>query len=158
MSARPSTGASLMPSPTKASFAFFPFCSNNRSTWVTLSLGSNSLWTSSMPRSEATFSATLFASPVSITVFSTPAFFNSAIAFLEFGFSISEITIWPAYAPSIATWMIVPTEWQSTYGIFSLFINLGLPTATSMPSTFAINPCPLISSISVTRLRLISFP
>ena len=40
----------------------------------------------------------------------------------------------------------------------SLFINLVLPAATDMPSTLAITPLPLISSISVTRFLSIGFP
>ena len=47
-------------------------------------------------------SDTFFASPVSITVFSIPARFRAAIASFECGFTISEITICPAYFPLIA--------------------------------------------------------
>ncbi len=48
MSARPSTGASLMPSPTKASFSFSDLFFSSSSTFATLSAGSSSLYTSSM--------------------------------------------------------------------------------------------------------------
>ena len=102
ISARVNTGASLIPSPTKASLSFSAFVESSSSTFDTLSAGSNSLYTSSIPSDCATWSATRFASPVSITVFSTPAFFNSAITSFECGFNISEITICPAYSPSIA--------------------------------------------------------
>ena len=45
----------------------------------------------------------------SITVFSIPARFSAAIASFECGFTISEITICPAYFPLIAKCIIVPT-------------------------------------------------
>ena len=83
MSARVNTGASFMPSPTKARFSFSDFMERSFSTSDTLSPGSNSLCTSSTPRSAATCLATLSASPVSMIVFLTPAFFSSAIASLE---------------------------------------------------------------------------
>ena len=54
MSARESTGASLMPSPTKASFAPSGSALSNSSTRATLSAGSSSARTSSTPRSRAT--------------------------------------------------------------------------------------------------------
>ena len=54
------------------------------------------------PQCGATLSATFLASPVSITVLRTPADFNAWIAPLEWGFTMSEITMCPAYFPSIA--------------------------------------------------------
>ena len=80
ISALESTGASLIPSPTNASFFFDFLCSNSSSTLETLSAGSNSLYTASIFNSLATASATFFASPVSITVLRTPAFLSSSIA------------------------------------------------------------------------------
>ena len=73
ISARERTGASLMPSPTKASFPFSGLFSISSSTFSTLSAGRSSACTSSIPRSAATCSATFHESPVSMTVFSTPA-------------------------------------------------------------------------------------
>ena len=96
ISARESTGASLMPSPTNASFPFPVFFFSSSSTSDTLSAGRSSACTSSMPRSSATCSATFLESPVSMTVFSTPAFFRAMTASFAWGFSISEITICPA--------------------------------------------------------------
>ena len=87
------TGASLIPSPTNASFSLPDFAARSSSTFVTLSPGSNSLYISSIPRLPATSSATRFASPVNITVFFTPAFFNSASASFACGFITSEITM-----------------------------------------------------------------
>ena len=93
MSARERTGASLMPSPTKASLAFGLFSASSFSTCVTLSAGSSSLWTSSTPRFFATCSATRFVSPVSMTVFCAPVRLMAAIASFASGFSMSEITM-----------------------------------------------------------------
>ena len=42
MSARANTGASLIPSPTKASLPFVDFCENNSSSFSTLSAGNSS--------------------------------------------------------------------------------------------------------------------
>ena len=88
-----STGASLIPSPTKASFSFFPFDSNIFSTSVTLSAGRSSLFTTSTPISSATDSATFLASPVNITTCLTPAAFKPATAALALGFTTSDIRI-----------------------------------------------------------------
>ena len=102
MSALDSTGASLMPSPTKASFSFSGFSSSRRSTWATLSPGSSSAQTSSTFNSFATCCATRLASPVSITVFFTPAAFSASMAAGEVGLIRSEITMCPAYSPAMA--------------------------------------------------------
>ena len=85
--------ASLMPSPTKASLALPLLAASSPSTFSTLPAGSSSLYTSSTPSSAATESATFFMSPVSITVFSTPACFRFAMACLECGLTISEMTM-----------------------------------------------------------------
>ena len=93
MSARLSTGASLMPSPTKASLALPRCWPSSSSTLLTLSAGSRSLRTSSTPSSAATASATRLVSPVSMTVLSTPALCSAAMASLAWGFTTSEITM-----------------------------------------------------------------
>ena len=113
ISARESTGASFMPSPTKASLPFLPVSASSFSTSATLSAGSRSLRYSSMPSFFAMYSATRPISPVSMTVFFTPIFFSSAMAALEVGFSTSDITTWPAYLPSMAMCIMVPELWQS---------------------------------------------
>ena len=96
ISALERTGASLIPSPTKASFPLSIFCSRSSSTLATLSPGRSSAYTSSIPRSAATCSATFRESPVSMTVFSIPAERSARIASFACGFSTSEITICPA--------------------------------------------------------------
>ena len=113
ISARVRTGASLIPSPTKASISFLLFAARSFSTSATLSPGRSSLRTSSTPSSAATLSATRFASPVSMTVFWTPARLSCSIASFECGLTTSEMTICPAYWPSTAMWIIVPVLWQS---------------------------------------------
>ena len=158
ISARRSTGASLMPSPTKASLAPDGFFSSCSSTFATLSAGRSWLYTWSTPRSAATRSATAPASPVSMTVLSTPAAFSCRMASLAVGFSTSEMTMWPMYAPSIAMWMMVPTLRQGMQVMPRRSISLSFPAATVWPSTAAVTPSPLISRISVTRLRSNSFP
>ena len=91
MSALVSTGASLIPSPAKASF---PLPSaRSISTMATLSAGSSSLWTSSIPSSPATLSAMTFESPVSMTVLATPACLSAQMAAPEVGLTTSEITM-----------------------------------------------------------------
>ena len=54
ISARLSTGASLMPSPTNASLSLPPLSASSFSTCATLSAGSSSLCTSSTPSAPAT--------------------------------------------------------------------------------------------------------
>ena len=94
ISALASTGASLMPSPTKATLSFGDFFEAIiSSTFATLSAGSSSACTSSTESFEATWSAAAFASPVSITVFVTPFFLSSRIACAECSLMTSEITI-----------------------------------------------------------------
>jgi len=91
ISARVSTGASLIPSPTKARFPFPLFSRRSSSTFCTLSAGRSSLRTWSMPSSFATASATSFASPVSMTVLATPTDFRAAMAAFDVSFTTSEI-------------------------------------------------------------------
>ena len=158
ISDRLSTGASFIPSPTNASFSLSFLLLSISSTLSTLSAGSNSLYTVSIPSSIAVCSAGVFASPVSITVFRIPMLFSLFIASFECGLTLSEITICPAYFPPIAIWIIVPTLWQLMYSMPRRVISLSFPTATSIPSILAVTPFPLISSISVTRLLSGSFP
>ncbi len=99
MSARESTGASLMPSPTKASFPLGDFSESSASTRATLSAGSSWVWTSSRPSSCATLSPTALASPVSMTVSCTPWAFRAAMASFASGFTSSEMTMWPGVDP-----------------------------------------------------------
>ena len=92
---------------------FSGFSLSSASIFSTFPAGSSSLYTSSTPNSPATCSATLRASPVSMTVLRMPAARSARIASAAWGFTRSEITMWPIYLPSIATWMIVPTLWQA---------------------------------------------
>ena len=104
ISALVSTGASFIPSPTNVTFSLSDFfCAISSSTFATLSEGRSYEYTTSIFKSDATFSATFFASPVSITVFVTPDFLSFSTASLEVGFSTSDITICPAYSPFIDT-------------------------------------------------------
>ena len=96
ISALESTGASLIPSPTKASFSFSVFFARSSSTLLTLSAGRSSLYTRSTPSSPATCCATLSISPVSMTVSLMPFFLRFTIASFEVGFRTSEIRICPA--------------------------------------------------------------
>ena len=117
MSALARTGASLIPSPIKASSAFpslCPFMSKapmSSSTFETLSWGSSSAKVRSTPSSFPTASPTSFLSPVSMTMLSTPAFFISRIASFASGFISSFIRMAPRYltpSPSdSATWETV---------------------------------------------------
>ena len=93
-----------------------------------------------------------------MTVLRTPAAFSAWIAALALGFTTSEMTICPAYRPSMAMWMMVPTLRQGIYGMPSRSISLSLPAATVWPSTTAVTPLPLISWMSDTRPRSISLP
>ena len=158
MSARRSTGASLMPSPTKASFAPSGFSARSSSTLATLSAGRSSLYTRPTPRSAATCSATRRLSPVSMTVCCTPARFSVSTARWAVGFTTSAMTMWPAYLPSRAMCTMVPTLWQGMHGTPRRSISLSLPAATSMPSTRATTPFPPISWTSCTRLRSTGLP
>ena len=91
-----STGASFMPSPTNASLPLASF--NNSSTFETLSAGRSSAKKPVRPSLFATFSATLFLSPVSITRRLTPTFLRLLTASSESSLIWSLITIWPKYS------------------------------------------------------------
>ena len=158
MSARDSTGASLIPSPTNATFA--SACEDSRifSICDTLSAGSSWLCTLSMPRLPAICSATGLASPVSITVCVTPDLRRSATASLEVGFTTSPKTMCPEYLPPTATWTIVPAVLQWHGVRFISAISLSFPTATTTPSIVADIPLPLISLTLLMRLRSIALP
>ena len=159
MSARESTGASLMPSPTKASASFgLSLAARSSSTLATLSPGSRPAWNSSMPRLPATALATGSASPVSMMVFFTPARCSARMASALPGLTLSEMRMCPAYFPSMATCTTVPTLWQSTYSTPRRRISLALPAATVLPSTSAMTPSPLCSVMFPTRLRSSSAP
>ena len=153
-SARANTGASLIPSPTKAIVSSVFFSLMRRSMWLTLSAGSNSAKYSVTLVCSATCSTTSLLSPLNITVLLTPNCFKASIAFTASAFSWSEITIWPAYSPSIATWTIVPTwlvqRLQVGIVIPSVLIKRLLPTLTFWLLTVAVIPCPAVSCISST--------
>ena len=53
---------------------------------------------------------------------------------------------------------MVPTLWQGMAWMPSRAISLSLPAATGTPSTRAVTPLPLISWMSVTRLRSMGLP
>ena len=94
MSASLMTGASLMPSPTKAMGD--RACSlRSASTNLTLSIGSSSAWNSSMFTFLAISLATSLRSPVSMIVFPTPEVFSLAMVSADCGFRLSETTICP---------------------------------------------------------------
>ena len=95
-SARVSTGASLMPSPTKASLPLPDSAASSASTRSTLSPGSSCAWNSSSPSRLATAAATSSRSPVSMTVRLTPAACRSRIVCSASAFMVSAITMWPA--------------------------------------------------------------
>ena len=92
-SALANTGASLMPSPTKASEAFSSRRSRSCCMQSTFSSGSNCVWHSSMPSCRATSSPTSFRSPVSNTVWATPICRRLSTASLASSFTLSEMTM-----------------------------------------------------------------
>ena len=125
-SARVSTGASLMPSPTKASLQPEE---SSVSTCSTFWAGSSSARYWSTPSFSATVFATASASPVSITVCRMPRAFRSAKAWAESGLSWSLMTMWPRYSLPRARWMMVPTRSQSWTTCAPTFsIREALPT------------------------------
>ncbi len=155
MSARVSTGASLMPSPTKASLPLprvsRSVAASSFSTSATLSWGNNSACTSSMPSRAATEAATSVRSPVSMTVFFTPAACKSAMARAAVGLMVSAMTMVPRKAPSAATYSTVPAASVAWKGTAWATMSLPLPTSTPRPSTTASTPWPLTSRTSRTR-------
>ena len=84
-------------------------------------------------------------SPVSMTVLVTPAALSAAMASREWGFSMSEMTMWPAYSPFTAIWTMVPTLWHACHATPSSSMSLPFPAATVTPSTTAVTPRPLCS-------------
>ena len=121
MSARVSTGASLMPSPTKASL---PFRRPARASPRAASplrrpcpAAAAARGTRRCPARFATAAATSARSPVSMTVFFTPAARRAATASAASGLTTSAMTMWPMYSPSSDTCRMVPVSsqsWQST--------------------------------------------
>ena len=154
-SARMSTGASLMPSPTKARRApsFSP--ASKRSTASTLSWGRSCAWTSSIPRRPATASATSWRSPVSMTQRRTPAAWRSRTASSASSFTTSAITMWPTYSPSTVTCRIVPVRSQSCQAAPCSAMSLSLPTSTRCSFTSALTPWPDSSRASAILPRSI---
>ena len=150
-SARASTGASFIPSPTNARTFPAGLSLSRLSTHETLSAGSRSARYSSMPTCEATYSPTSFLSPVSITVRRTPNVLSSAMADLASSFMTSETMMCPRYSPSEHTWMIVPTFSQGFQAAPASSIILELPTQTRWPLTLARTPLPAISSTFSTE-------
>ncbi len=137
MSARVSTGASLMPSPTKASLPLPAPCawvsSSSFSTSATLSCGSSCARNSSMPSSFATAAATSARSPVSMTVFFTPAARKAATASAASGLTTSAMTMWPRYVPSAPREHGAGTRSPAVHA--APLMSLPLPTSTSRSST-----------------------
>jgi len=88
-----------------------------------------------------------------MTVLRTPVRLSAAMASRAPGLTTSEMTMWPAYAPSTAMWTIVPTLRHSCQEMPSSSMSRLLPAATLCPSTVATTPRPLRSSMSVTRER-----
>ena len=139
-SALASTGASLMPSPTKASVFPDGLLSRSFSNSETLSAGKSSAWNSSSPMAEATYSPTSRLSPVSITVFVTPSALRALIASAESALILSETTMCPTYVPSTLTCTIVPFFSQGFHFAPTASIILVLPTQTVFPFTTARTP------------------
>ena len=158
ISALASTGASFTPSPTKASLPFLLDAFKSFSTSLTFPNGSNSEWTSSILTFSPTFSAVFLLSPVSITVFLTPAFFRFIKASTAFSLILSEITILPLNSPFIAQYTTVPIESTSLYKMLNSFINFEFPTSTSSLFITAFIPRPDISLYSFITSLSISLP
>ena len=146
-SARARTGASFKPSPTKARKPSAAFVSCNKaSARSTLSAGKRLPYTASSSNALPTLSPVVWLSPVSITSFFTPSLRNAFTASFECGFKASETATWPAYTPSTATWIIVPSHRQSGTTAPTDSIKRLLPTQTVFPLTDARIPLPGTSS------------
>ncbi|MPN46601.1 hypothetical protein SDC9_194192 [bioreactor metagenome] len=103
ISALARTGASLMPSPTKASFLSDGFSLSSASSFSTFWSGSSCVYTSSKPSFFAIASPIPALSPVSMTVLRIPLAFSPLIA-VELSCLISSaMTIVPANFPLTAT-------------------------------------------------------
>ena len=148
MSARPSTGASLTPSPTKASFAFAALLRQQRLHLVHLVARQQLavyLVHAQLRRHrvghrlcvagehDGLFHAGLLAAP--------------AMASLAWGFTTSEMTMCPAYC-AVHRHVDDGTHAVAVVvvGMPSCSMSLPLPAATAWPSTTAVTPWPLISS------------
>ena len=131
ISAWASAGASLMPSPTIATF--FP-SAWSAATCSALSSGSTSLKTRSIPTCFAIASAVRLLSPVIITT-SMPILCSSAIAAALLAFKVSATAMIPANCSSIAMYIgVFPSEarrWDSSskaeISILFVTISLRLP-------------------------------
>ena len=146
MSASVKTGASFIPSPTNASFPFGDFVFSNSSTFCTLSVGNNSVYTLSIPTSFATLSPTSFLSPVNIIVCFISFFFSSSIVCFASSFILSAIKIYPVYFPFIAIYIIVPILLHFSNSICFSCISFSFPTSTFFSPIFATIPKPDNSS------------
>ena len=96
--ARAMAGASLTPSPTMATVPYF---ATSSSTALTLSSGSSSAWTSSMPTWRAIASAVARLSPVSMIRCSTPRARRSPITPAASGRTVSATAIRPQTCRSL---------------------------------------------------------
>ncbi len=153
ISALARTGASLMPSPTKARRSLPTFLERRRSTWATLSCGRSWACTSSTPRAAAACAAARRLSPVSMTTRFTPAARSPSTALRAVGLITSEIRRYPAYTPFTATCTTVPASSGSGKATPRRVISFAFPAATSSPATRARTPWPESSSTWETRLR-----
>ena len=139
-------GASLIPSPTIATFLFCP-CSFFTS--FALSSGSTSAKTISIPTDLAIASAVFLLSPVIIATF-TFIFLSSSMAALLFSFTVSATAIIPlnllfiaiyiGVFPSVAS-LSLSTCNDSIFILFSI-INFLFPNKISFPSIVTSIPCP----------------
>ena len=149
------TGASLIPSPTKATTWSLPI---NFSNCVTLSCGNKSLYTWSIPILEAISRATVEWSPVSITVFETCAFFKSWIPGIVDSLITSATTICPKYCFWHAIWTIVPIDWGWLTSIPNSWKYFSFPNSYCFWSITTARPFPAISlksSILVLSIPLL---
>ena len=116
-SARASAGASLIPSPTMATF--LPCCCKRRIS-VSLSCGKTSATTRSAPTSFCMACAVRALSPVSITT-SSPMRFISSMAARLVGFTLSARAIMPSSMPSRAKNRgVLPSAASFSSSIFTL--------------------------------------
>ena len=95
-SAGSGTGASLMPSPTKAWFSL-PLLAEELPVRPLCRRGAVRHGTHPVPSSGPRICPPLSASPVSITVLRTPFLLRAVMASLASGFTTSEMMIWPWY-------------------------------------------------------------
>src|SRR5690606_34708911 len=135
-SAAASTGASLTPSPTMRTGRGWA-----ARTASTLSCGSRSARTSSIPTWAATCRATRAPSPVSTMTERTPARRSASIVARASGRGTSVSARCPAYRPSTATCTtLAPFAGTGAARPVTSSTRRALPTATSTPSTCARTP------------------